>query len=273
MLPRPSHAAVPGRHRLGGTRRRSSRARPRRCPARCRAHARSRSARRSRLGGDPLAGVVHLQPDPPIRLKAAGHRQEALPLGREHLAGVLYAGVGCGMALSGVVAAGTTGAHSPLSRLGHPTGRSPGALGRLPTRPAPPSRRSAAGDRPGCMVQPPVDQPDGPIRAHPPQPPIIDEEPATVEAGHQGDKQPSALQGSEVKTRQDLPAALDGGRGPVASAFAGRSGGRAELGSCTLTGSCTLIWIRSAHPCTRSVFNIVRWRWWISNSAAGLDQE
>ncbi len=33
---------------------------------------------------------------------------EALPLGREHLAGVLYAGVGCGIALSGAVAAGTT---------------------------------------------------------------------------------------------------------------------------------------------------------------------
>lgn len=35
---------------------------------------------------------------------------EALPPGRENLAGVLYAGVGCGIALSGAVAAGTTGA-------------------------------------------------------------------------------------------------------------------------------------------------------------------
>ena len=35
---------------------------------------------------------------------------EALPPGREHLAGVLYAGVGCGIALSGALAAGTAGA-------------------------------------------------------------------------------------------------------------------------------------------------------------------
>jgi MFS family permease len=35
---------------------------------------------------------------------------EALPAGREHLAGVLYAGVGGGIALSGAVAAGTAGA-------------------------------------------------------------------------------------------------------------------------------------------------------------------
>src|SRR6266545_6745297 len=39
---------------------------------------------------------------------------EALPVGREHLAGVLYAGVGCGMALSGAVAAGTTDAAWPV---------------------------------------------------------------------------------------------------------------------------------------------------------------
>jgi MFS family permease len=39
---------------------------------------------------------------------------DALPVGREHLAGVLYAGVGCGMALSGAVAAGTTDAAWPV---------------------------------------------------------------------------------------------------------------------------------------------------------------
>lgn len=39
---------------------------------------------------------------------------EALPVGREHLAGVLYAGVGCGIALSGAVAAGATGVAWPV---------------------------------------------------------------------------------------------------------------------------------------------------------------
>jgi MFS family permease len=38
---------------------------------------------------------------------------EALPAGREHLAGLLYAGVGCGIALSGAVAAGTAGSPWP----------------------------------------------------------------------------------------------------------------------------------------------------------------
>jgi MFS family permease len=39
---------------------------------------------------------------------------EALPPGREHLAGVLYSGVGCGIALSGAVAAGATGLAWPV---------------------------------------------------------------------------------------------------------------------------------------------------------------
>jgi MFS family permease len=39
---------------------------------------------------------------------------EALPVGREHLAGVLYSGVGCGIALSGAVAAGATGVAWPV---------------------------------------------------------------------------------------------------------------------------------------------------------------
>jgi MFS family permease len=39
---------------------------------------------------------------------------EALPSGREHLAGVLYSGVGCGIALSGAVAAGAAGLAWPV---------------------------------------------------------------------------------------------------------------------------------------------------------------
>jgi MFS family permease len=39
---------------------------------------------------------------------------ESLPLGREHLAGVLYAGVGSGIALSGAVAAGAAGVRWPV---------------------------------------------------------------------------------------------------------------------------------------------------------------